>query len=111
MSDIYFWGILAVVTGIIATVFVIRKKKSTSAISYNTYLIFSIVMMCIGILTLILKRGDNICAILYGITFLKITYNDRHNYPPKFTISYIDHLKGYFVGYGSIFYGLFRFFE
>lgn len=25
--------------------------------------------------------------------------------------SYINHLKGYFVGYGSIFYGLFRIFE
>ena len=73
MSYIYIWGILAVVTGIIAMVFVIRKKKSTSAISYNTYLIFSIVMMCIGILTLFFKRGDNICAILFGITFLKIT--------------------------------------
>ena len=111
MSYIYIWGILAVVTGIIAMVFVIRKKKSTSAISYNTYLIFSIVMMCIGILTLIFKKGDNICAILFGITFLKITYNDRRNYPPKFDISYINHLKGYFVGYGSIIYGLLRIFE
>lgn len=98
-------------TGIIATVFVIRKKKLMSAISYNTYLIFSIVMMCIGILTLIFKKGDNICAILFGITFLKITYNDRRNYPPKFDISYINHLKGYFVGYGSIIYGLLRIFE
>ena len=111
MSYIYSWGILAVVTGIIATVLVIRKKKSTSAISYNTYLIFSIVMTCIGILTLIFLRGDNICAILFGVTFLKITYNDRHNYPPKFDISYINHLKGYIVGFGSIIYGLIRFFE
>lgn len=42
---------------------------------------------------------------------LNITYKDRRNYPPSFTISYIDYLKGYVVGFMSIIYGLFRIFE
>ncbi len=49
--------------------------------------------------------------ISFGITFLNITYKDRHNFPPSFTINYIDYLKGYVVGFVSIMYGLFRIFE
>lgn len=65
-------------------------------------------MICLGITTILFKRYDSICAISFGITFLNITYKDRRNYPPSFTISYIDYLKGYVVGFGSIMYALFR---
>ena len=40
-----------------------------------------------------------------------ITYKDRRTFPPSFTIDYINYLKGYVVGLGSIMYGLFRIFE
>mgnify|MGYP000080215376 FL=1 len=40
-----------------------------------------------------------------------ITYKDRRTFPPSFTIDYINYLKGYVVGFGSIMYGLFRIFE
>ena len=111
MSYIYIWGILAFVTGIAIMFSVIKHKKSVSAIKNGTYLIFSIMMICLGITTIFLKRYDSICAISFGITFLNITYRDRRNYPPSFTISYIDYLKGYFVGFVSIMYSLFRIFE
>lgn len=111
MSYICLWGILASITGIAIMFSVIKHKKSVSAIKNGTYLIFSILMICLGITTIFLKRYDSICAISFGITFLNITYKDRRNYPPSFTISYIDYLKGYFVGFGSIMYGLFRIFE
>ena len=109
MNDIYFWGILASITGIAIMFSVI--KKSVSAIKNGTYLIFSIFMICLGITTILFKRYDSICAIFFGITFLNITYKDRRNFPPSFTINYINYLKGYFVGFGSIMYGLFRIFE
>ena len=85
MNYICVWGILASITGIAIMFSVIKHKKSVSAIKNGTYLI--------------------------GITFLNITYKDRRNYPPSFTISYIDYLKGYVVGFVSIMYGLFRIFE
>lgn len=90
---------------------VIKHKKSVSAIKNGTYLIFSIMMICLGITTIFLKRYDSICAIYFGITFLNITYKDRRAFPPSFTIDYINYLKGYIVGFGSIMYGLFRIFE
>ena len=111
MNDIYFWGILASITGIAIMISVIKHKKSVSAIKNGTYLIFSILMICLGITTILFKRYDSICAIFYGITFLNITYKDRRNNPPSFTISYIDYLKGYLVGFMSIMYALFRIFE
>ena len=111
MNYICGWGILASITGIAIMFSVIKHKKSVSAIKNGTYLIFSILMICLGITTILFKRYDSICAISYGITFLNITYKDRRNYPPRFTISYIDYLKGYVVGFGSIMYGLFRIFE
>lgn len=111
MNDIWFWGILASITGIAIMFSVIKHKKSVSAVKYGTYLIFSILMICLGITTILFKRYDSICAIFYGITFLNITYKDRRNFPPSFTINYIDYLKGYVVGLVSIMYGLLRIFE
>lgn len=111
MNDIWFWGILASITGIAIMFSVIKHKKSVSAVKYGTYLIFSILMICLGITTILFKRYDSICAIFYGITFLNITYKDRRNFPPSFTIAYINYLKGYVVGFGSIMYALFRIFE
>ena len=99
MNDIYFWGILASITGIAIMFSVIKHKKSVSAIFYGTYLIFSILMICLGITTILFKRYDSICAISYGITFLNITYKDRRAFPPNFTIAYINYLKGYVVGF------------
>ena len=111
MNYICLWGILASITGIAIMFSVIKHKKSVSAIKNSTYLIFSILMICLGITTILFKRYDSICAIFFGITFLNITYKDRRNNPPRFTISYIDYLKGYVVGFMSIMYGLFRIFE
>ena len=111
MNDIYFWGILASITGIAIMFSVIKHKKLVSAIKNGTYLIFSILMICLGITTILFKRYDSICAISYGITFLNIAYKDRRNFPPSFTINYINYLQGYVVGFVSIMYGLFRIFE
>ena len=111
MNDIYFWGILASITGIAIMISVIKHNKSVSAIKNGTYLIFSILMICLGITTILFKRYDSICAISFGITFLNITYKDRRNFPPSFTTAYISYLKGYVVGFMSIMYGLFRIFE
>ena len=68
-------------------------------------------MLNYSIAELRFKRYDSICAISFGITFLNITYKDRRNFPPSFTIAYINYLKGYVVGFGSIMYALFRIFE
>ena len=111
MNYICLWGILASITGIAIMFSVIKHKKSVSAIKYGTYLIFSILMICLGITTILFKRYDSICAISFGITFLNITYKDRRNFPPSFTRNYIDYLKGYVIGFVSIMYGLFRIFE
>ena len=42
----------------------------------------------------------------FGIAFTVFTYKDKDEFPPSFTINYINYLQGYFVGLGSIFYGL-----
>ena len=90
MSYIYIWGILAFVTGIGIMFSVMKHKKSVCVIKNGTYLIFSIMMICIGIATILFKRFDSICAIFFGITFLNITYKDRRAFPPSFTIDYTN---------------------
>lgn len=42
----------------------------------------------------------------FGIAFLVLTYKSRREFPPNFTINYINYLKGYVVGFGSILYAL-----
>ena len=111
MNYFCFGGILASITGIAIMISVIKHKKSVSTIKNGTYLIFSILMICLGITTILFKRYYSICAISLGITFLNITYKDRRNFPPSFTINYINYLQGYVVGFVSIMYSLFRIFE
>lgn len=65
MSYIYIWGILAFVTGIAIMFSVIKHKKSVSAIKNGTYLIFSIMMICLGITTIFLK--DMIVFVQYTL--------------------------------------------
>lgn len=100
MNYICLWGILASIAGIAIIFSVIKHKKSVSAIKNGTYLIFSIMLICLGIITIFLKRYDSICAISFGITFLNITYKDRRAFPPSFTIDYINYLKGYLLVLG-----------
>ena len=111
MSYIHVWGILATVTGIAAAFSVIKNRKPASASSTAFCMTFSIMMVCLGITTIILEKYDSICAIFFGITFLKMAYNDRHTFPPSFTINYIDYLKGYVVGLVAVVYALCRIFD
>ena len=79
-------------------------------------------MLSIGLGTEILKQGTKLkLSGAERITDMiiekkqeevkNITYKDRRNFPPSFTIDYINYLKGYVVGFGSIMYALFRIFE
>ena len=65
MNYICLWGILASITGIAIMFSVIKHKKSVSAIKNGTYLIFSILMICLGITTSYLK--DMIVFVQYAM--------------------------------------------
>lgn len=65
MNYICGWGILASITGIAIMFSVIKHKKSVSAIKNGTYLIFSILMICLGITTSYLK--DMIVFVQYAM--------------------------------------------
>lgn len=65
MNYICVWGILASITGIAIMFSVIKHKKSVSAIKNGTYLIFSILMICLGITTIFLK--DMIVFVQYPL--------------------------------------------
>lgn len=58
MNDIWFWGILASITGIAIMISVIKHKKSVSTIKNGTYLIFSILMICLGITTILFNNSS-----------------------------------------------------
>lgn len=100
----YIWGILDVITGIVVLFYVIRK--SMGAVSYVTCYSFSFASIAAGVICMICQQYDELCAFLFGLAFLVLTYKDRHDFPPSFTIDYINYLKGYFVGLGSILYAL-----
>lgn len=63
MNYICLWGILASITGIAIMISVIKHKKSVSAIKNGTYLIFSILLICLGITTILFK--DMIVFVQY----------------------------------------------
>ena len=105
---VHTWGTLAVMAGAAILFYDIKNRNSVNAIHYVSSLTFSIIMICLGMTTIILQKYDNICAVFFGISFLNFTYRNTQSYTPSFTIQYINHLKGYFVGIGSICYGLYR---
>ena len=100
------WGMLVTITGASILFNVIRKRKSIGAVSYGTYCFFSVVAIIVGLVCMICQRYDELCAILFGIAFSVFTYKSRRDFPLSFTIDYINYLKGYFVGFGSILYGV-----
>lgn len=102
----YIWGLLASITGIVVLFNAIRKRKSTVAIWYGTYCCFSFTCIAIGVISIICQQYDELCAFLFGITFLVFTYKSRRAFPPSFTINYINYLKGYVAGFVSILYAL-----
>lgn len=102
----YLWGTLSVIIGIVVLFNAIRKRKTMGTISYGTYCCFSFASIAVGVICMICKQYDEWCAILFGLAFLVLTYKDRNDFPPSFTIGYINYLKGYFVGFGSILYAL-----
>lgn len=77
---------------------------------YVTYLIFAITCVCLGIYCIIRNQYDELCAIIFGIAFTVFTYKDKDEFPPSFTINYINYLQGYVVGLGSILSGLAKIF-
>ena len=106
MEYLRLWGILSFITGIALLFHTIRKRKSIGLILYVTYLIFAITCVCLGIYCIIRNQYDELCAIIFGIAFTVFTYKDKDEFPPSFTINYINYLEGYVVGISSIFYGL-----
>ena len=54
MSDyyVYAWGILVLIAGAISIYRVIKNKESESVLFHCVYLAYSILMVCVGILTL-----------------------------------------------------------
>ncbi len=66
MNYICLWGILASITGIAIMFSVIKHKKSVSAIKNGTYLIFSILMICLGITTILFLK-DMIVFVQYSL--------------------------------------------
>lgn len=102
----YIWGLLASITGIVVLFNAIRNRKAMGAVWYGTYCCFSFVCIAVGLICMICQQYDELCAFLFGIAFLVLTYKSRREFPPNFTINYIDYLKGYVVGFVSILYAL-----
>lgn len=109
ISYILAWGIWTVVLGTIMLIWVMLRKKSISATKFGAYLIYAIIMICVGIVTIILNKYDGVCGILCGVIMLHVSYNDRNTYS-RFTIPYIDNIETFFVGAVLICYGLIRIF-
>lgn len=97
ISYILALGIWTVVLGTIMLFWVMVRKKSISATKFRVYLIYAIIMICAGIVTIILNKYDGVCGILCGVTMLYVSYNDRNAYS-RFTIPYIDNIETFLWG-------------
>lgn len=53
ISYILAWGIWTVVLGTIMLFWVMVRKKSISATKFGAYLIYAIIMICVGIVTFV----------------------------------------------------------
>lgn len=67
ISYILAWGIWTVVLGTIMLFWVMVRKKSISATKFGAYLIYAIIMICVGIVTIILNKYDGVCGMLCGV--------------------------------------------
>lgn len=103
------WGILTVSVGTIMLFWVMVRKKSISATKCRWYLIYAIIMICAGIVTVTLNKYDGVCGILCGVVMLRMSYSDRNTYS-RFTSPYIHNIETFLTGAVLICYGLIRIF-
>ena len=109
ISYILALGIWTVVFGTIILFWVMVRKKSLSTTKFRGYLIYAIIMICAGIVTIILNKYDGVCGIFCGVTMLYVSYNDRNAYS-RFTTPYFKNIEFFLFGALFICYGLIRIF-
>ena len=89
-----------------------NKKAKINRSHFVCYLFdFCHHCVCLGIYCIIRNQYDELCAILFGIAFTVFTYKSKDEFPPSFTISYINYLQGYVAGLVAILYGLAKIFS
>ena len=89
----------------------IRRKPRIKPTVWFGWILFFIIGFALGVLAFIFPKLVSFCAISFGITMMKSTYNDIKHFPAsKWTNTFQSQLMGYVAGIGALVYGILKLF-
>ena len=98
---------LLIAFGIIILRYAIAKKRYFKPIVKYIVIVYSIIAITLGVLTLLCQTYEGYGTICLGIACCMFAYQDMKEHPvSKWTTAYLSQLAAYFAGICFILYGI-----
>ena len=105
------WSCLVIAISTIELILCIRRKPRIKPIVWFGWILFFIIGFALGVSAFIFPKLVSFCAISFGITMMKSTYNDIKHFPAsKWANTFQSQLMGYVAGIGALVYGILKLF-
>ena len=106
MTTYIYWCLADIITGLLILIvpnFIkfFRKCKRRNRICLGIY------FLCLGVLTIMINIIVILSALSFGVFYIWLNHLDEKNYKGnRFSLDYVDHLKGYAVGYVALLFAI-----
>ncbi len=106
MTRYIYWCLADIITGLLILIvpnFIkfFRTYKRQNCICLGIY------FLCLGVLTIMINIIIILSALSFGVFYIWLNHLDEKNYKgSRFSLSYVDHLKGYAVGYVALLFAI-----
>ena len=106
MTIYIFWCLVAIITGLLILTVpyfsrFFRTFKRRNRICLGIYL------LCLGVLTIMINIVVVLNALSFGVFYIWLNHIDIKKYKGrKFSLDYVDHLKGYIPGIAAILFAI-----
>ena len=106
MTIYIFWCLVAIITGLLILTVpyfsrFFRTYKRRNRICLGIY------FLCLGVLTIMINIVVILNALSFGVFYIWLNHLDIKKYKGrKFSLDYVDHLKGYIPGIAAILFAI-----
>ena len=102
MTTYIYWCLADIITGLLILV-VPHFSRFFRTFKRRNRICLSIYFLCLGVLTIMINIIVILSALSFGVFYIWLNHLDEKNYKGRrFSLSYVDHLKGYAVGYVAL---------
>lgn len=106
MTVYIFWCLVAIITGLLILT-VPYFSRFFRTFKRRRRICLGIYFLCIGVLTIMINIVVVLNALSFGVFYIWLNHLDIKKYKGrKFSLDYVDHLKGYIPGIAAILFAI-----